>query len=77
MIKNLNSNLTAKIHTRHGLTRKIQIKDSIRQGGVQSVIEYTTLMDEIAKELRQRNLGYVTQANITLDSLLYGWTTYA
>ena len=23
----------------------------------------------------QRNMGYVTQANITLDS--YGWTTYA
>ena len=71
MIKKLNSNLTAKIQTRHGLTRKIQIKDSIRQGGVLSVIEYATLIDEIAKELRQRNLGYVTQANITLDSLLW------
>ena len=71
MIKNLNSNLTAKIQTRHGLTRKIQIKDSIRQGGVLSLIEYGTLLDEIAKELRQRNLGYVTQANITLDSLLW------
>ena len=71
MIKNLNSNLTAKIQTRHGLTRKIQIKDSMRQGGVLSVIEYATLIDEIAKELRLRNLGYVTQANITLDSLLW------
>ena len=71
MIKKLNSNLTAKIQTRHGLTRKIQIKDSIRQGGVLSVIEYATLIDEIAKELRQKNLGYVTQANITLDSLLW------
>ena len=71
MIKNLNSNLTAKIQTRHGLTRKIQIKDSIRQCGVLSVIEYATLIDEIAKELRQRKLGYVTQANITLDSILW------
>ena len=31
MIKNLNSNLTARIQTRYGLTRKIKIKDSIRQ----------------------------------------------
>ena len=71
MIKNLNSNLTAKIQTRYGLTRKLQIKDSIRQGGVLSVIEYATLTDEIAKELRQGNPGYVTQANITLDSFLW------
>ena len=48
MIKNLNSNLTAKIQIRYGLTRKIEIKDSIRQGGVLSVIEYATLIDEIA-----------------------------
>ena len=71
MIKNLNSNLTAKIQTRFGLTRKIKIKDSIRQGGVLSVIEYATLIDEIAKELKQHNLGYVTKTNITLDSLLW------
>ena len=71
MIKNLNSNLTARIQTRYGLTRKIKIKDSIRQGGVLSVIEYATLLDEIAKELKQHNLGYVTKTNITLDLLLW------
>ena len=70
-IKNLNSNLTARIQTRYGLTRKINIRDSIRQGGVLSVIEYATLIDEIAKELKQRKMGYVTQTNITLDSLLW------
>ena len=71
IIKKLNSNLTAKIQTRFGLTRKIKIRDSIRQGGVLSVIEYATLIDEIAKELKQRKLGYETTANITLDSLLW------
>ena len=67
--KKLNSNLTARIQTRYGLTRRINIKDSIRQGGVLSVIEYATLIGEISKELKDKNLGYVTEANITLDSL--------
>ena len=42
--------LNARIHTRYGITRKINIKDSIRQGGVLPVIEYTTPIDEIVKE---------------------------
>ena len=36
--KNINQNLTGKIRTNTGLTREIPIKDSIRQGGVLSVI---------------------------------------
>ena len=71
MIKKLNSNLNARIQTRYGLTRRINIKDSIREGGVLSVIENATLIDEISKELKDKNLGYVTVANITLDSLLW------
>ena len=34
----------------------INIKDSIRQGGVLSVIEYANLMDEIAKELKSKKV---------------------
>ena len=71
MIKKLNSNLTARAQTRYGLTRRIKIRDSIRQGGVLSVIEYATLIDEIAKELKQKKIGFETQANIVLDSLLW------
>ena len=56
-IKNLNQNLTAKIQTKNGPTRHIQIKDSIRQGGVLSVVMYAILMDEIAKEIKSRNIG--------------------
>ena len=69
MIKKLNSNLTAKIQTRYGLTRKIRIKDSIRQGGVLSVIRYAALIDEISKELRKKGLGLKMNENIDIDSL--------
>ena len=71
MIKKLNSNLTAKIQTRYGLTRKINIKDSIRQGGVLSVIEYAALIDEISKELRKKGLGLKMYENLKIDSLLW------
>ena len=51
MVKEMNSNLPAKIQTKFGLTREIKIKDSIRQDGVLSVIEYATLIDKISEEL--------------------------
>ena len=35
----------------------IKIKDSIRQGGVLSVLQYATVMDEIAKEIQKLNKG--------------------
>lgn len=56
-MKKLNENLTATIKTKHGHTRNIQIRDSIRQGGVLSVIEYANMMDEIPKELSLRSIG--------------------
>lgn len=34
----LNENLTAELRTKHGNTRKIKIKDSLRQGGVLAVL---------------------------------------
>ena len=57
IIKKLNENITAKIKTKHGKTREIHIKDSIRQGGVLSVLEYGLLMDEINKDLEKKPLG--------------------
>ncbi len=57
IIKELNSNLTATLKTKYGNTRKINIKDSIRQGGVLSVIQYALLMDEINKEITKQNIG--------------------
>ena len=57
LVKELNSNLKATLKTKHGNTREIQIKDSIRQGGVLSVIQYALLMDEINKEIIKENIG--------------------
>ncbi len=55
--RKLNTNLKANIRTKHGNTREIQIKDSIRQGGVLSVIQYATIIDKIAKEIDKKELG--------------------
>jgi len=71
LIKKLNSNLKARLHTKYGLTREISIKDSIRQGGVLSVIEYATLIDEIAKELEEHQIGIKTESGTLLNSLLW------
>ena len=42
---------------KHKSTSKINIKDSIRQGGVPSVIQYALIMDEINKEIQKHKLG--------------------
>ena len=74
LIKKLNSNLRARIHTRHGLTREIKIKDSIRQGGVLFVIEYATLIDEIAKELKKKQYRPTNKTrNPTEHPTVDGW----
>ena len=70
-LKKLNSNLTAKIQTRYGLTNEIPIKDSIRQGGVLSFVNNTTLIDEISKELGTRNLGVASVTGEKIYSLLW------
>ena len=58
IVKELNENLTATIHTKYRPTRKITIKDSIRRhGGVLSVLLYALLMDEINKEIQEIHLG--------------------
>ena len=71
MVKKLNSQLTASIQTRYGPTREIKIRDSIRQGGVLSVIENAILIDEISKEIRKRGLGLITKTGNKVDSLLW------
>ena len=71
MMRKINTGLTAIIRTKHGLTRKINIKDSIRQGGVLSVIEYATLMDEITKEIQKRRQGIKMDNGETLANLLW------
>ena len=71
MMRKMNTNLTAKIQTKYGLTRRIKIKDSIRQGGVLSVIEYAALMDEITKEMRRKDQGLKMNNGEVLEDLLW------
>ncbi len=72
IVRKLNQNLTARIRTKHGLTRKIQIKDSIRQGGVLSVAQYAVLMDEIAKDIRNEHRGIkLPNSDVPVGSLLW------
>ena len=59
LIKKLNENLLAQVRTIYGKTRKITIRDSIRQGGVLAPLMYALLMDEINKEIVDKKLGIV------------------
>ena len=70
ILKNLNSNLKAKIRTKFGMTREINVKDSIRQGGVLSVVEYANLIDEIAKQIKHENTGKTTINDTELTGCL-------
>ena len=68
----IQNKLKAKVRTKHEETRTIKIRDSIRQGGVLSVTLYATLMDEIAKEINNKNLGIKTGDDRNVGCLL--WT---
>ena len=61
--KKLNENITARIRKNNGQTRRIQIKDSIRQGRVLAVVEYANMMDEISKELINSNIQPIKTGN--------------
>ena len=72
LVKKMNENLSAQLSTRHGNTREIRIKDSIRQGGVLSVLQYALLIDEINKEITKKNLGtYIGSLEEKIGCLLW------
>ena len=72
LVKKLNSNLKTTIITKHGPTRKITIKDSIRQGGVLSVVLYALMMDEISKDLQEADMGItIPNTDCKIPSLLW------
>ena len=71
-IKKINESLTTEISTKHGLTRKIKITDSIRQGGVLSVILYALMMDETNKAMKETDMGIkIPGTEIVVPSLLW------
>ena len=55
--------------TKHGSTRKIDIHNSIRQGGV-LIVMFGTLMDQISKEIAEEDIGIeIDGANLKISSL--------
>ena len=72
LVKKLNSNLKTTVLTKHGPTRQITIKDSIRQGGVLSVVLYALMMDEINKDLMEADKGImIPNTDCKIPSLLW------
>ena len=69
IVRKLNENLTAQCRTNHGLSRKIEIKGSLRQGGVLSVTEFAKMMDNLSQELITKGYG-VKCGNCTIPALL-------
>ena len=70
ILNHLNSNITAKILTRFGLTRVIQVKGGVKQGGVLSVGQFSKMIDELNKELDENDLG-VTYADLRVACLMF------
>ena len=71
LIRKFNLGLSAQIKTKDGLTRPIEIKDSIRQGRVLSVLQYAMVMDEIAKEIKQEKGINIPNTDKKLGCLLW------
>ena len=61
IVKELNSNLRARLNTKYGQTREINITHSTRQGGVVSVIQYALMIDEVNKEMIKKKVGQKLQ----------------
>ena len=71
-VLNLNDNLTATLKTKYGHTRAIQIRDSLRQGGVLAVLQYGIMMDQINQAIKAKGLGIKLEGTETkIPSLLW------
>ena len=51
----------------------MKIKDSIRQGGVLSVVQYALLIDEISKDIKQQNIIAATEGIAELIACCLLW----
>jgi len=56
--KNLYSNITAQVSTYHGLSEKIQCKDRLAQGDVDSPSTFTEIMEMLLVWLEEEEIGY-------------------
>ena len=60
------------LKTKYGHTRAIQIRDSLRQGGVLAVLQYGIMMDQINQAIKAKGLGIKLEGTDTkIPSLLW------
>lgn len=69
VIKSLNTGLSTCVQTKYGPTEPVPIMQSIRQGGVLSVCEFSVLIDCLEDDLQKEDLG-VHFGDILIASLL-------
>ena len=69
IMEKLNSDLTTSILTKFGYTRPVTIQQSVRQGGVLSVAEFSVLIDQLEEDLKDRSLG-IKFGPLLISSLL-------
>jgi predicted nucleic acid-binding protein len=71
LTKSLNTNLTARIKTRHGITRKIKREIGGKQGGKTMTFLFAKMMDVLAEEMDENHEMGINVANIKIGSLLW------
>ena len=70
LTKQLNTNLTAKIKTRHGITRRITRQVAGKQGGKTMTLLFAKMMDVMAEDMDKDEEMGMKIGNIEIGSLL-------
>ena len=68
VILKLFTDIKTRISNKFGLTRIVQVKGGIRQGGILSVIEFSKMMNELFRDVKELCLG-IEYGSIFLSSL--------
>ena len=70
LLHHLNTDITAQILTRFGLTRIINVKGGVKQGGVLSVGQFSKMIDELNGTLLDADVG-VKFHDLCIPSLMF------
>ena len=71
MVQLLTKTYTAQVKTKFGLTNTFSVTNTVRQGGVLAVTQYALMMDEVAKEINNRNIGIEMDNGKKIGCLLW------
>ena len=71
LLKALNENLTATVKTRFGLSSEVEMEIGGKQGSRLTGRMFAKLMDLIAKELKETDLGFAITEELIISVLLW------